>query len=50
MGRPLAEQEKSLAFRLAFQADRTLTEGEVDAALAAVTRALVAEVNGRLRT
>ena len=49
-GRPLAEQEKSLAFRLAFQADRTLTEGEVDAALTAVTRALAADVNGRLRT
>ncbi len=49
-GKPLAEQEKSLAFRLAFRADRTLTEGEVDGAVVAVTRALVDEVNGRLRT
>jgi len=50
-GRPLDEHDKSLAFRLAFQAqDRTLTEGEVDGAIEAVTAGLAADVGGRLRT
>ena len=50
-GRPLGEREKSLAFRLAFQADdRTLTESDVDGALAAITHGLSADVDGRLRT
>jgi phenylalanyl-tRNA synthetase beta chain len=50
-GRPLAETEKSLAYRLAFGADdRTLVESEVDAALAGVTTALQNEVGGRLRS
>ena len=50
-GRPLAETEKSLAYRLAFGADdRTLVESEVDAAIAAVTSSLAADVEGRLRT
>ena len=50
-GRPLAEGEKSLAYRLAFQADdRTLVESEVDDALATVTAGLTADVGGRLRT
>ncbi len=50
-GRPLADGEKSLAFRLAFQApDRTLIESEVDTALAAVTAGLAEDVGGRLRT
>jgi phenylalanyl-tRNA synthetase beta chain len=50
-GRPLEVGEKSLAFRLAFQADdRTLTEGDVDGAIEAVTRGLAADVAGRLRT
>jgi len=49
-GRPLEAGEKSLAFRLAFQADdRTLTETDVDAAIEAVTRGLAADVAGRLR-
>jgi len=49
-GGPLAETEKSLAYRLAFGADdRTLVESEVDAALAGVTTALQNEVGGRLR-
>jgi phenylalanyl-tRNA synthetase beta chain len=49
-GRPLAASEKSLAYRLAFQADdRTLVEPEVDAAVSAVTDGLVADVGGRLR-
>jgi phenylalanyl-tRNA synthetase beta chain len=50
-GAPLAAGEKSLAYRLVFQhADRTLTEGEVDAAVAEVTGVLAGEVGGRLRT
>jgi len=50
-GRPLAETEKSLAYRLAFGVDdRTLVESEVDAALAGVTTALQNEVGGRLRS
>jgi phenylalanyl-tRNA synthetase beta chain len=50
-GRPLGETEKSLAFRLAFQADdRTLTEADVDGAIEDVTRGLAADVAGRLRT
>ena len=50
-GAPLSAEEKSLAHRLTFQSpDRTLTEPEIDAATAAVTRALIDEVKGRLRT
>jgi phenylalanyl-tRNA synthetase beta chain len=50
-GRPLADDEKSLAYRLAFGADdRTLVESEVDAAIEAVTSGLVGDVEGRLRT
>jgi phenylalanyl-tRNA synthetase beta chain len=48
-GTPLASHEKSLAFRLTFQADRTLTEGEVEGAVAAVTAALE-KAGARLRT
>jgi phenylalanyl-tRNA synthetase beta chain len=50
-GRPLGDGEKSLAFRLGFQApDRTLTEGEVDGAIGDVTAGLNVDVGGRLRT
>ena len=50
-GRPLTDDEKSLAYRLAFQADdRTLVETEVDATIGAVTTGLAADVGGRLRT
>ncbi len=50
-GRPLDPTEKSLAFRLAFQADdRTLTDGDVDGAIEAITRGLTSDVGGRLRT
>jgi phenylalanyl-tRNA synthetase beta chain len=50
-GRPLAAEEKSLAYRLAFGADdRTLVESEVDAAMAAITGGLASDVGGRLRT
>ena len=49
-GRPLEASEKSLAYRLAFQADdRTLVESDVDSAVAAVTAGLAADVGGRLR-
>ena len=48
-GVPLAGEEKSLAFRLRFgAASRTLTEGEVDAAIAAVVATLPA-IGARLR-
>jgi len=49
-GTPLGGDEKSLAWRLVFQAaDRTLTEAEIEAAIGAITAA-VAGVQGRLRT
>jgi phenylalanyl-tRNA synthetase beta chain len=49
-GTPLAADEKSLAWRLAFQADdRTLTEPELEAAVAAITDA-VGRTGGRIRT
>ncbi|HEY4752666.1 MAG TPA: phenylalanine--tRNA ligase subunit beta [Candidatus Limnocylindrales bacterium] len=48
-GTPLAPDEKSLAYRIRLAGDRTLTEPEVDAAIAAVVAALPA-VGGRLRT
>jgi len=48
-GSPLGSDEKSLAFRVRFGApDRTLTEPEVDAAVAAIVDAL-ASIGGRLR-
>ena len=48
-GVPLASDEKSLAYRLRLGAgDRTLTEPEVEAAVAGVVAALPA-VGGRLR-
>ncbi len=50
-GRPLAGSEKSLAWRLTFAGDdRTLTESEVDDAVAAITAGLATDVAGRLRT
>jgi phenylalanyl-tRNA synthetase beta chain len=49
-GAPLSGDDKSLAWRLTFQtADRTLTEAEIEAALAAITRAVTA-IGGRIRT
>ncbi|MEW5991407.1 MAG: phenylalanine--tRNA ligase subunit beta [Chloroflexota bacterium] len=49
-GAPLAAEERSLAFRLRFAAeDRTLTEAEIEAAMAAVMAA-VAAAGGRVRT
>jgi phenylalanyl-tRNA synthetase beta chain len=50
-GRPLVDDQKSLAYRLEFQApDRTLTESEVDAAITAITAGLATDVDGHLRT
>ena len=50
-GAPLASGEKSVAFRLAFQAeDRTFTETEIDEVVKSVADALGREVGGRLRT
>jgi phenylalanyl-tRNA synthetase beta chain len=49
-GAPLGDDEKSLAWRLVFQADhRTLTEAEVEAAIGDVSAA-VARIGGRIRT
>jgi phenylalanyl-tRNA synthetase beta chain len=49
-GRPLAQAEKSLAWRLTFASDdRTLTESEVDDAMAAVAAGLARDVDARLR-
>jgi phenylalanyl-tRNA synthetase beta chain len=48
-GAPLLEDERSLAYRLTFAApDRTLTEGEVESAMAAVTAAIT-RAGGRIR-
>ena len=50
-GRPLGEAEKSLAWRLTFASDeRTLTESEIDTAMAAVAAGLATDVGGRLRS
>ena len=49
-GRPLEAAEKSLAWRLRFQApDRTLTEAEIDGAIEAIHAGLAADVGGRIR-
>lgn len=50
-GKPLAEAEVSLAYRLTLRDDeRTLTEEELDAAVAAVVTGLTAEIGARFRT
>jgi phenylalanyl-tRNA synthetase beta chain len=50
-GAPLDAGEKSLAYRLVFgTGDRTLTEGEVDAAMAAVRAGLEADLGARIRS
>jgi phenylalanyl-tRNA synthetase beta chain len=50
-GGTLAAGERSLAYRLHFgAADRTLTEDEVDAAVAAIVGTLEARIGARLRT
>ncbi len=48
-GAPLADDERSLAYRLTFGLDdRTLAEDEIESAMSAVTSALVA-IGGRIR-
>ena len=50
-GRPLSDDERSLAFRLVFAADdRTLTEDEIETAIAAISAGLAVDVDGRIRT
>jgi phenylalanyl-tRNA synthetase beta chain len=49
-GRPLEPGERSLAYRLRFAADdRTLTESEVEAAVASITAALTDRLSARIR-
>jgi phenylalanyl-tRNA synthetase beta chain len=50
-GRPLGDDERSLAFRLRFiSPDRTLTEAEVDAATGAIVAALEGRLGARIRS
>jgi phenylalanyl-tRNA synthetase beta chain len=49
-GAPLGDGDKSLAYRLVFGADRTLTDDEIDAAVAEVTKGLGTDIGGRLRS
>ncbi len=50
-GAPLSAGERSLAYRLVYSAgDRTPTEQEVEAAVAAVTASIAAVVGGRIRS
>ena len=50
-GRPLEATEKSLAWRLHFQApDRTLTEDEIDDAIGEISARLATDVGGRIRS
>ena len=50
-GPPLAETDKSLAYRLTLRDDeRTLTDAELDAAVAGVVTGLSQDLGARLRT
>ena len=50
-GKPLADDEKSLAYRLTLRDDdRTLTDPDVDAVVAQVTGGLAGDLGARLRT
>ena len=50
-GKPLAEGDKSLAYRLLIRDDeRTLTEAELDAVVAAVMSGLSGDVGARFRS
>jgi phenylalanyl-tRNA synthetase beta chain len=50
-GAPLASDEKSLAYRLAFGAgDRTLTEAEVESVIAAIREGLGADLGAHIRS
>jgi phenylalanyl-tRNA synthetase beta chain len=49
-GKPLEATERSLAYRLRFESpDRTLTEAEVDAAVAAIVEVLTNRLGARIR-
>ena len=49
--RPLADDERSLAYRLTFRAgDVALADAELDAAVGAITAGLAADVGARIRT
>ncbi|MEO8462786.1 MAG: hypothetical protein ABI555_06210, partial [Chloroflexota bacterium] len=48
-GQPLASGERSLAYRLLFEAERTLSDDEIESAVAAVQGAVVA-AGGRIRS
>jgi phenylalanyl-tRNA synthetase beta chain len=50
-GAPLADGEKSLAYRLTFQSpERTLIDDEIDTAMSSLSRGLARDVGGRPRT
>ena len=50
-GAPLGATEKSLAYRLVFgTSERTLTEAEVDAAVAAVRSGFESDMGARIRS
>ena len=50
-GQPLAETDKSLAYRLTLRDDeRTLTDAELDDAVARVVRGLTDDLGARFRT
>jgi len=50
-GAPLADTQKSLAYRLVFGTnERTLTEAEVDAAVAAVCAGLESDIGAHIRS
>jgi phenylalanyl-tRNA synthetase beta chain len=50
-GRPLGDTEKSLAWRLQFQApDRTLTENEIEDVVGGIAAGLADDVGGRIRS
>jgi phenylalanyl-tRNA synthetase beta chain len=49
-GKPLGDGERSLAYRLRFESpERTLTEAEVDTAVAAIVEALESRLGARIR-
>jgi phenylalanyl-tRNA synthetase beta chain len=50
-GRPLADGDKSLAYRLTLRDDeRTLTDVDLDAAVATVVAGLTADLGARIRS
>jgi phenylalanyl-tRNA synthetase beta chain len=50
-GVPLAPDERSLAYRMRFlSAERTLSEGEIDAAMAAISESLTERLGARIRS